>query len=218
MKMLNIIGTENQVPLGKIIALGRNYLDHIRELNNPVPDSAVIFCKPPTCIIGEGEQIEIPAYSNDCHHELELALLIGRKGKNIAQEAALEYVAGYAVALDLTLRDLQDELKSKGLPWELAKGFDGSCPLSDFICATRVANPDNLVLTLHINGELRQQGNTNQMMRPVAAIIAVVSRYFTLQPGDVILTGTPAGVGPLHSGDQLVAEIEQVGTLKVSVK
>ncbi len=218
MRMLTIRGTENKVPLGKIMALGRNYLDHIRELNNPVPDSAVIFCKPPTSVLGEGEQIEIPAYSNDCHHELELALLIGREGKNIPQESASEYIAGYAVALDLTLRDLQDELKSKGLPWELAKGFDGSCPLSDFVSASAVKNPDNLALSLHINGELRQQGNTNQMMRSVAAIISVVSRYFTLQPGDVILTGTPAGVGPLHSGDQLVANIEQVGTLKVSVK
>ena len=122
------------------------------------------------------------------------------------------------MALDLTLRDLQDELKSKGSPGSWPRALTAPAPLSDFICATRVANPDNLVLTLHINGELRQQGNTNQMMRPVAAIIAVVSRYFTLQPGDVILTGTPAGVGPLHSGDQLVAEIEQVGTLKVSVK
>lgn len=217
MREVKIKGTDKKYLVGKIICLGRNYLDHIRELGNKVPDRAVIFCKPASSMISNGGQIELPSYTDDCHHELELAVLIGTAGKNIAVEKALAHVAGYGVALDLTLRDLQSELKDKGMPWEIAKGFDTSCPLSDFVAADQVDNPNAIRLTLKVNGELRQEGTTAQMMRSVEEIIAEFSQFYTLEPGDIILTGTPAGVGRIQSGDELYGEIEQVGTLRVTV-
>lgn len=217
MRSVKIKGTDQSYPVGKIVCLGRNYLDHIRELGNKVPDRAVIFCKPASSLLADGGQIELPEYTDDCHHELELAVLIGKAGKKIAEDEALQYVAGYGVALDLTLRDLQSELKEKGLPWEIAKGFDTSCPLSDFVPAQQVENPNNIRLTLKVNGELRQDGTTAQMMRTIVEIIAELSLYYTLEPGDIILTGTPAGVSRIQSGDQLEGEIESVGTLSVSV-
>lgn len=214
---IRVKNTDTTYPAGKIICLGRNYLDHIRELGNKVPDRAVIFCKPASSIIADGGQINIPDYSQDCHHELELALLIGKKGKNIPESQAMQHIVGYGVALDLTLRDLQAELKEKGLPWEIAKGFDTSCPLSDFVPVEQVENPNDIRLTLEVNGELRQDGTTAQMMRSVEEIIAEVSQYYTLEEGDIILTGTPAGVSRIISGDRLVGTIEEVGTLKVTV-
>jgi len=217
MHQVRIKGSDQVYSVGKIVCLGRNYLEHIRELGNPVPDRAVIFCKPASSIVPDGGAIRIPAYSNDCHHELELAVLIGKTGQQITREQALEHVAGYAVALDLTLRDVQSELKAKGLPWEIAKGFDTSCPLSDFAPKSAVENPNNIHLTLKVNGELRQSGTTAQMMRSIEDIIAEVSTFYTLEAGDIILTGTPAGVSRLQSGDQLLGEIEQVGTLRVRV-
>ncbi len=217
MHQVRITGSETTYNVGKIICLGRNYLDHIRELGNKVPDRAVLFCKPTTSLLENGGLIEIPSYSSNCHHELELALLVGHGGKNIPQDAALSHLAGYGVAIDLTLRDLQDELKSKGLPWEIAKGFDTSCPLSDFVPVTAVDNPNNIQLTMTVNGELRQQGTTAQMMRSVEEIVAEISTYFTLEPGDIILTGTPAGVSRIVSGDKLQGDIEQVGSLQVTV-
>lgn len=217
MRHVRISGSDQSYPVGKIVCLGRNYLDHIRELNNQVPDRAVIFCKPSSSLLSNGGTIEIPNYSNDCHHELELAVLIGKEGKKIAENEALKHVAGYGVALDLTLRDVQTEQKNKGLPWEIAKGFDTSCPLSDFITAEKVSDPNNLSLTLKVNGEVRQEGNTAQMMRTIEQIITEISTYYRLEAGDIILTGTPAGVGRIQSGDELLGEIEQVGNLRVRV-
>lgn len=217
MREVKIKGTEQKFPVGKIVCLGRNYLDHIRELGNKVPDRAIIFCKPASSLLSDGGQILLPEYTNDCHHELELAVLIGNPGKNIAKKDALQHVAGYGVALDLTLRDLQNELRDKGMPWEIAKGFDTSCPLSDFVAADQVANPNDIRLKLKVNGELRQDGTTAQMMRSVEEIIAELSQFYTLEAGDIILTGTPAGVSRIKSGDQLDGEIEQVGTLSVTV-
>lgn len=217
MHQVKLSGSETLFSVGKIICLGRNYLDHIRELGNKVPDRAVIFCKPATSLLPNNGTINIPSYSDNCHHELELALLVGTVGKNIPASEALTYLAGYGVALDLTLRDIQDELKSKGLPWEIAKGFDTSCPISDFVPREAVSDPNSLSLTLKINGEVRQQGTTAQMMRSVEDIMAEVSTFYTLEPGDIILTGTPAGVSRIISGDVLEGTIEQVGTLTATV-
>jgi len=217
MHQVTLLEKNQSFPVGKIICLGRNYLDHIRELGNAVPDRAVIFCKPSSSLLGNGGSVVIPAYSDDCHHELELALLIGKQGKFIREEAALDYLAGYGVGLDLTLRDIQSELKEKGLPWEIAKGFDTSCPLSDFVPTEKISDPNQLELTLKVNGEVRQHGNTNMMMRSVEQIISEISQFYTLEPGDIILTGTPAGVSRMVSGDRLLGEIEQVGFLEVTV-
>jgi 5-carboxymethyl-2-hydroxymuconate isomerase len=204
-------------PIGKILCIGRNYSDHIKELGNPTPDAPVIFIKPASSVIGEGEAIVIPSYSHDCHHEAELALLIGRKGKDIPVDRAMEAIAGYGVGIDLTLRDVQSELKKKGLPWEIAKGFDTSCPLSAFVEASGVADPQNLQIRMTVNGEVRQDGNTSMMIHRIPSIISYMSGRFTLEPGDVILTGTPAGVSRIVSGDRLMAEIPGVATLRVAV-
>lgn len=204
--------------IGKIICLGRNYAEHIRELGNEPSEEPVVFIKPATSAIRHGEKIAIPAYSQDCHHEVELAVLIGSYGRRIPAESVERYIAGYGVALDMTLRDVQSRLKEKGLPWELAKGFDTSCPLSDFAPAARIADPHELEIVLRVNGELRQKGRTAQMMRRIPEIIAYVSSIFTLEPGDIILTGTPQGVARVSSGDHLRAEIEQIGALEVSVQ
>ena len=217
MHTVRIKGQQQEIRVGKIVCVARNYAEHARELGNPVPDRAVLFIKPASSLLADGGTIEIPPYSADCHHELELAVLIGRTGKNIPEAEALSHVAGYGVALDLTLRDVQGELKAKGLPWEIAKGFDTACPLSAFVPAGDVPDPQQLRLALRINGELRQEGTTADMLRPVARLISEASGYFTLEAGDILLTGTPSGVGAVRSGDRLEAVIEGVGRLQVSV-
>ena len=208
----------HDVPIGKIVCIGRNYAEHIKELGNQTPDKPVIFIKPASSLVSSGGTVVIPSHSDDCHHEIELAVLIGKTAKCVSAEEALDHVSGYAVALDLTLRDVQGEQKAKGLPWEIAKAFDTSCPLSDFVPASQVDDPQNLQLKLTVSGEVRQNGNTRDMMRSIAELIAATSAYFTLEEGDVLLTGTPSGVGRIVSGDRLEASIEQVGTLSVSVE
>jgi len=211
-------GQSRPIPVGKIVCVARNYAEHARELGNPLPDRAVLFIKPASSLLADGGTVTIPGYANDCHHELELAVLIGRTGKDIAEGQALGHVAGYGVALDLTLRDVQADLKARGLPWEIAKAFDNACPLSPFVPAAMIPDPQNLHLQLRVNGELRQDGSTAAMLRPVARLISEASGYFTLEAGDVLLTGTPAGVGPLRSGDKVEGVIEGVGRLTVSVR
>ncbi|TFH29428.1 MAG: fumarylacetoacetate hydrolase family protein [Deltaproteobacteria bacterium] len=205
------------LPIGKILCIGRNYSDHIKELGNATPEAPVIFIKPASSVIGDGDSIVIPPYSRERHYEVELALLIGRKGKDIPVDRAMEHIAGYGVGIDLTLRDVQDVQKKKGLPWEIAKGFDTACPLSAFVEASGVADPQNLQIRLTVNGKIRQDGNTSMMIHRIPAIISHMSGCFTLEPGDVILTGTPAGVSRIVPGDHLVAEIPGVATLRVSV-
>ena len=218
MKTARLIGSGESYPIGKILCIGRNYADHIKELGNEMPERPVIFMKPASSVIGKGEEIVIPSYSSDCHHEAELALLIGVEGKEIPVGEALSHVAGYGVAIDLTLRDVQAEQKMKGLPWEIAKGFDTACPLSDFVPAASVADPQELRITLSVNGEPRQDGSTALMIHRIPQLLSYLSSIFTLMPGDLVLTGTPAGVGPIKSGDRLVAEISGVGRLSVSVR
>jgi 2-keto-4-pentenoate hydratase/2-oxohepta-3-ene-1,7-dioic acid hydratase in catechol pathway len=212
------LATGEELPIGKILCVARNYVDHIRELGNETPAAPVLFMKPATSVIGNGEEIVIPPYSDDCHHEAELAVLIGTGGKGIAEGDALAHVAGYGVAIDLTLRDVQNDLKKKGLPWEIAKGFDTACPLSPFVPAAAVDDPHNLRIRLSVNDVLRQDGSTSLMINSIPRMISHMSAIFTLEPGDVILTGTPAGVGPVVSGDRIVAEIVGVGRLEVRVR
>lgn len=218
MHTVRLTGTLKTYRVGKVVCLARNYGEHIRELGNEVPEKPILFIKPASSIIGQKETVVIPPYSNECHHEVELAVLIGKWGRNVPEERSMAHVAGYGVALDMTLRDVQNELKKKGLPWEAAKAFDTSCPLSDFVSAAEIADPHRLRISLKVNGELRQDSSTALMMRRIPAIVSHISSMFTLEQGDVILTGTPAGVGPVASGDRLNAEIEGVGSLEVSVR
>ena len=217
MKTVSIPSTGNEYMIGKILCIGRNYVDHVKELGNEAPSAPVVFMKPATSVIGCGEQVVIPSYSSDCHYEAELAVLIGADCKDVAEADALSCVAGYGVAIDMTLRDVQDNLKKKGLPWDIAKGFDTSCPLSDFVPAEKVADPQQFTIRLLLNDEERQNGSTSLMMNSVAGIISYLSGIFTLEEGDIILTGTPAGVGRVQSGDRMEASIEGVGAVNVTV-
>ena len=212
-----VIGTTQQFTIGKIVCLARNYAEHARELGNETPAAPVLFMKPASSVIGDGATVRIPAYSQECHYEIELAVLIGTQARTVTVDKALEHVAGYGVAIDMTLRDVQNGLKAKGLPWEIAKGFDTACPLSDFVAVGALADPHALQLTLAVNGEVRQNGTSADMIHRVAQIIAHISAIFTLEPGDVILTGTPAGVGPVRAGDVMTAEIAKVGRLTIPV-
>lgn len=218
MTVRKIISTNQEFTIGKIVCLARNYAEHARELGNETPAAPVLFMKPATSVIGDGEAVRIPAYSQECHYEVELAVLIGKTACNVPAERALDHVAGYATAIDMTLRDVQNGLKAKGLPWEIAKGFDTACPLSAFVPATAVADPHDLSLRLSVNGELRQNGTSADMIHRVPQIIAHISAIFTLEPGDVILTGTPAGVGQVVAGDVMEAEIEGVASMKITVQ
>ena len=217
MKTENIPATNQKLTIGKIVCLARNYAEHVKELGNETPAAPVLFMKPASSVIGDGEATRIPAYSQECHYEVELAVLIGKQCRGVAADKAIEYVAGYAVAIDMTLRDVQNQLKAKGLPWDIAKGYDTSCPLSDFVPAAAVADPHALNLKLSVNGELRQDGSSRDMINRIPQIIAHISAIFTLEPGDVILTGTPAGVGQVRAGDVMTAEIQSVGRLTISV-
>ena len=217
MKTAKIPATNLQFPIGKIVCLARNYAEHARELGNETPTAPVLFMKPASSVIGDGETVRIPAYSQECHYEVELAVLIGTEAKNVPADRAMAHVAGYGVAIDMTLRDVQNQQKAKGLPWEIAKGFDTSCPLSDFVPASTVSDPHALNLKLAVNGEARQNGISSDMMNRIPQIIAHISAIFTLDPGDVILTGTPAGVGQVRAGDVMTAEIVSIGRLTIPV-
>ena len=212
-----LIGTNQEFHIGKIVCLARNYAEHARELGNETPAAPVLFMKPASSVIGNGETVHIPAYSQECHYEVELAVLIGTTARNVTAESAMEHVAGYGVAIDMTLRDVQNQMKAKGLPWEIAKGFDTACPLSDFVPFGAVADPHDLNLKLAVNGEARQNGCSSDMVNRIPQIIAHISAIFTLEAGDVILTGTPAGVGPVRAGDVITAEIVSVGRLTIPV-
>jgi len=218
MKTARIAASGQTFTIGKIVCLARNYAEHARELGNETPAAPVLFMKPATSVIGDGGTVRIPAYSRECHYEVELAVLIGRECRAVAAEDAMECVAGYGTAIDMTLRDVQNALKAKGLPWEIAKGFDSACPLSDFVPAAAVEDPHNLRLRLSVNGEPRQDGSSADMIHRVPQIIAHVSAIFSLEPGDVILTGTPAGVGQVVAGDVMQADIEGVAGLTIHIQ
>lgn len=200
-------GNRLDLPVGKVVCIGRNYLEHIRELQNTPPETPLLFMKPATALTALDQPIRLPENRGSCHHEVELAVLIGKKLCNANTTSAQQAIAGYGIGLDLTLRDLQNALIQKGHPWEIAKAFDGSCPLSPFLKMNALPDPQAVDLALWINGELRQQANTRQMIVGILELIAYISTHFTLQPGDVILTGTPAGVGPLYSGDMLTLSL-----------
>ncbi|MFD2933697.1 fumarylacetoacetate hydrolase family protein [Spirosoma flavum] len=202
----------------KIICVGRNYAEHIKELNNEHPEDPVIFMKPETAIPLKNEPFFYPDFSNDVHHEVEILVKINRVGKNIDGKFAHKYYDEIGVGIDFTARDVQSKLKAKGLPWELAKGFNGSAPISGFVPKTDFPDLQNLNFRLDVNGETRQQGNTSMMLFKIDYLISFVSRYFLLQQGDIIFTGTPKGVGPVQIGDRLTAFIDDKPMLTFDVK
>jgi len=214
---VTLIGHSEPIPVGKIVCMGRNYVAHIEELNNARPDKPMFFIKPTTALQPIEQPVRIPPYSKKARHELELAALIGKKLHNAKESEVYPAIQGWAVSLDVTLQDVQDELKKKGHPWEIAKGFDGSCPISAFVPASQVPDPQDVMIRMWVNGQARHNDSTKLMIYSIRTLVADASRYFTLEPGDIVLTGTPAGVGSLEPGDKLEMEIEHVGRFTSSV-
>lgn len=191
-------------PVSKVVCVGSNYAKHIKEMGSATPTEPVLFIKPETALCDIRHPLSIPKGLGAVHHEVELAVLIGATLKQASEEHVAQAIAGYGIALDLTLRDVQAGCKKAGQPWEKAKGFDNACPISGFIpCSEFTDDPQNVELKLVVNGEVRQQGSTADMIHHIVPLIAYMSQYFTLRAGDVILTGTPEGVGPMASGDRI---------------
>ncbi|WP_166353639.1 fumarylacetoacetate hydrolase family protein [Phytoactinopolyspora limicola] len=195
------------IPRSKVVGVGRNYVEHADELGNEVPAEPLLFLKPNTSVIGPDDPIVLPAHSAEVHYEAELAVVIGRIAKDVPAERVPEVVLGYTCANDVTARDLQ----RKDHQWARAKGFDTSCPLGPWIETD--LDPADVAVRCQVNGERRQDGRTSRMVFDVAALVSYISAAFTLLPGDVILTGTPAGVGPINAGDHVVVSVEGIGVL-----
>lgn len=196
------------IPRSKIIGVGRNYADHAAEMGNEVPKAPLLFLKPNTSVIGPDDPITLPSWTQDVHYEAELAVVIGKVAKNVSPERALDQVFGFTVANDVTARDAQRSDDQ----WARAKGFDSSCPLGPWVVPG--LDVEDLAVRARVNGETRQDGRTSQLIFDVAHLVSYVSEAFTLLPGDVILTGTPAGVGPIVHGDVVEVEVEEIGTLR----
>ncbi|TLY32401.1 MAG: fumarylacetoacetate hydrolase family protein [Ignavibacteria bacterium] len=214
MKNIQVRGAGGAFPVGKILCLGRNYAEHAREMDAELPATPVVFLKPASAIIRNGEKILIPPISRQVHHEVELIVAIGKGGKSIPRGDAFGCVLGYGVGLDMTLRDIQTEAKKQGLPWTVAKGFDTSAPVSDIIPAGEIGDPHDVTICCRVNGAVRQQSSTAKMLFRIDRIIEYLSSIFTLEPGDLIFTGTPEGVGEVRPGDLVEAEL--VGFAKTS--
>lgn len=209
--------TGRETPIGKLLCIGRNYAEHADEMQSDVPDRPMVFLKPATAVIRDGGTVWLPPQSQDVHHEIELVAVIGKKGEQIPQEDALDHVAGYAVGLDMTARDLQAEAKEKQHPWSVAKGFDTFAPLGPLAPAGAIGDPQDLTLRLQVNGDTRQEASTQHMIFPVAELVHYCSQIFTLEPGDLLYTGTPSGVGPVADGDELEATATGCEPLRVRV-
>lgn len=203
----------------RIFAIGRNYAEHIKELSNERPDEPVIFTKPDTALLRNNAPFYYPMFSKDVHYEVELVLRISKEGKNIDEKFAPKYFDAIGVGVDFTARDLQQKAKEKGLPWDIAKGFNGSAPVSDkLIPVNEFKDLKSINFSLNVNGELKQQGNTSFMLFSFDYIISYLSKFFTLRTGDLIFTGTPKGVGPVKVGDVLSASVENEKLLEFEVK
>jgi fumarylpyruvate hydrolase len=216
---LPVEGTTARFPVSRIFCVGRNYAEHAREMGHD-PDKAppFFFMKPATSLVTDGAAMRYPAMTSDLHHEVELVVALGRGGENVSPDDALELVYGYAVGIDMTRRDLQGEAKKLGRPWETGKAFDESAPCSRIVPADKIGHPAEGTIELRVNGEPRQTGDLREMIWNVPDTIAYLSKLFTLLPGDLIFTGTPAGVGAVSRGDTLHASIARVGELSVAIE
>lgn len=209
--------TSQAIPVTKIFAIGLNYSAHAKEMHSTRPEEPVVFLKPPSALIYSGQTVILPSISKDVHHETEVVVLIGKAGKQIPLGEALNHVAGYGIGLDMTLRDIQAAAKANGRPWTLAKGFDTSAPVSDFWIPSQLPPLPELTFQLTCNGILRQQGRVSEMLFSIPELIAYLSRFFTLEWGDLIFTGTPEGVQAVQPGDQLQAQLAPQVVLSVNV-
>lgn len=201
-------GTHIHFPLGKVVCIGRNYAEHAKELGNPVPTEPLIFMKPGSCVVPLEGSFSIPTDRGAVHYEAEIVVLIGKPlSKNPSAEEVVDAISGFAPGLDLTLRDVQSRLREKGLPWELAKCFDGAAVIAPFVPAETYPDLTDIGIRLTINDKVVQDGNSSLMLNPIVPMIQHMAANFSLQAGDIIMTGTPAGVGPFEPGDQIVLEL-----------
>lgn len=215
----NFIFTDStEIPVGTMYCIGRNYSEHAKEMGSEVPTTPVVFIKPSNAYLPTGSKVSVPNYSNEMHHEVELVVVIGKDGRNIASENALDYVAGYGVGLDFTLRDVQSEAKAKGLPWSTAKSFFASAPVSNIIPIAEIEDYDNCYIELEKKGAIVQKGNTSEMQHSVSQLIAYLSQVFGLRKGDCIFTGTPSGVGAVGSGEKLTATLDNKISLEIEIE
>jgi len=202
----------------KIVCVGRNYSEHVAELGNKIPEKPLLFLKPSSSYLVEGSPIVVPMGCSSLHHEIELGIVIGSKCSQAKPEEVMKCVGGYVLALDMTARDFQEEAKKKGQPWTLAKCFDTSCPVSGFIPKEKIADPQNLEIWCKVNGVMKQHDSTNKMLFDIPTLLSYISMYFTLEAGDVVLTGTPSGVGPVEQGDVIEGGISNLVTMKFMVQ
>ncbi len=219
--MANYIFKENgksELQIGKLVCLARTYKKHAQEMNTNITEDPLLFIKPASSVIFDGDSIVMPKISNCLHHEVELGVVVGKKCKDASQKNAMDYVLGYVLALDITARDIQSKAKKNGWPWGIAKGFDTFAPISKVVLRDEVKYPNNLDLSLMVNGEIKQKSNTKNMIYSVERIIEFISNIMTLESGDLIMTGTPEGVGEIKDGDVLEAKLGQVCSLKIDVK
>jgi len=217
MKKVKIKNSSEQITIGKIVCVGRNYAEHAKELGNEVPDKPVVFLKPTSSVIYSGGEIIYPSFSSEMHHEAELVLLIGKTIKDADKKESEDAIAGYGVGLDMTLRDVQDVLKKKGHPWTIAKGFDTSAILSDFILKKDYQLTLAEEISLSVNNNIRQKEKLNMMLFPPVKLLQYLSSLITLEEGDLIYTGTPKGVGKVERGDKLFAKIDNIAELSCNV-
>ena len=219
--LVPIAGSDCGFPVHRIYCVARNYAEHAREMGGSGREAPFFFTKPADAVLavtdGDAGRMAYPPKTADLHHELEMVVAIGSGGCNIAADAALEHVFGYAIGLDMTRRDLQADLKKLGRPWDIAKGFDQSAPIGPIHPVAAVGHPQRGVIRLEVNGVERQRGDLADMIWSAAEIIATLSEYYELQAGDLVFTGTPAGVGPVQRGDRLDGSVEGLGTLSVVI-
>jgi fumarylpyruvate hydrolase len=211
-------GTQSRFPVHRIYCVGRNYAAHTIEMGgDPNREAPFFFQKNPDSVVLDGGDFPYPPRSSNVHHEIELIVTLSKGGKDIPIERALDHVYGYAVGLDMTRRDLQDECKKAGRPWEIGKAFEHSAPMGEIVPASTIGHPENGAIWLKVNGEMRQQGDLNHMIWKVPEMISYLSGLFELQPGDLIMSGTPSGVGAVVRGDVMEGHIEGIGTLTTKV-
>ena len=212
-----VSGTQDRFPLRRVFCVGRNYADHVVEMGgDPDREEPFFFTKPADAITLK-ESIPYPSRTDDLHHEMELIIAIGEGGTNIPVDSALDHIFGYAAGVDLTRRDMQAVAKKRGRPWDMAKGFDDSAPMTAIMPVTKIGHPDIGSITLSVNGEVRQDGDLAQQVWKVPEIVANLSTYVRLEAGDLIMTGTPAGVAALNVGDKVEGSIEQIGSLSFTI-
>ena len=203
--------------IARVFCIGRNYAEHVSELKNVLPDKPVVFIKPASCLVEPGEKIHFPKHGTQLHHEVEIVVQVGSEGRVVREKEALSFISAITVGLDLTLRDIQEDLKKKGLPWEIAKAFEQSAPIGNFVPYDQSVDLKNISFGCKVNGIERQRGNTGNMIFSIGKLLVELSKIWVLRPGDLIYTGTPSGVGPLKIGDLIEVESDLTGSFSWSI-